>query len=85
MAGKRIRNDETPPKAGFRTCAPSMGTSLEVQVLLFSDHRDQSEAQLREGDRTWGGSVERTCGPTYGKRIRGEAECGERARNRKLR
>jgi hypothetical protein len=39
-----------------------MGTTLEVQVLLFSDHRDQSEAQLREGNRAWEGSVERTCG-----------------------
>jgi hypothetical protein len=67
------------------SCAPSMGTSLEVQVLPFPDHRERSEAQLREGDRTWGGSVERTCGPTYRKRIRGEAERGEQARGCKSR
>jgi hypothetical protein len=66
-------------------CAPSMRTSLEVKVLLFPDHRDQSEAQLRKGDRAWKGSVERTCGPTYRKRIGGEAERGGRAMNRKSR
>jgi len=38
--------------------------------------------QLREGDRAWGGSVERNCEPMDKNRIRGGAEQGERARNR---
>jgi len=62
-----------------------MGATLEVEVLLFSDHRDWSEAQLREGDRAWEGSVERTCGLTYRKRIRGEAEWGKQAMSCKFR
>ena len=36
-----------------------MGAILEVQVLLQAGHSEQSEAQLREGDRAWEGSVER--------------------------
>ena len=39
--------------------APSMGAHLRVQVLLRAGHSEQSEAQLHEGDRMWGGSVER--------------------------
>jgi len=39
-----------------------------------------SEAQLHEGDRMWGGSVERNCGPMNKNRI--EADQGERARDR---
>ena len=42
-----------------RICAPSMGAILEVEVLLRADHSEQREVQLREGDRSWGGSTER--------------------------
>ena len=42
-----------------RKCAPSMGTILEVEVLLQAGHSEQREVQLREGDRAWGGSMER--------------------------
>jgi hypothetical protein len=41
------------------SCAPSMGAHLRVQVPLRAGHSEQSEAQLREGDRAWEGSVER--------------------------
>ena len=40
-------------------CAPSMGALLGVQVPGQAGHSEASEAQLREGDRAWGGSVER--------------------------
>ncbi len=40
-------------------CAPSMGAIFEVQVPGRAGHSEASEAQLREGDRAWGGSVER--------------------------
>jgi len=36
-----------------------MGAILEVKVLSRAGHSEQSEAQLRKGDRAWGGSVER--------------------------
>ena len=42
-----------------RICAPSMGAVLGVKVLLRADHSEQREVQLREGDRAWGGSMER--------------------------
>jgi hypothetical protein len=45
--------------AGFFLGAPSMGAHLRVQVPLRAGHSEQSEAQLREGDRAWEGSVER--------------------------
>jgi hypothetical protein len=38
-----------------------------------------SEAQLHEGDRVWGGSVERSCGPMNKNRIERVADRGERA------
>jgi hypothetical protein len=59
-----------------------MGATLEVGVLPRVDPNDRSEAQLREGDRPWGGSVERNRGPTYRNRIRGGADQGERADDR---
>jgi len=59
-----------------------MGAILEVQVLPRVDHSERSEAQLREGDRTWGGSVERNHEPIYKSRIEGSADQGERAWNR---
>lgn len=36
-------------------CAPSMGAHLRVQVPLRAGHSEQSEAQLRKGDRAWEG------------------------------
>ena len=48
-----------PATVGFFCGAPSMGAHLRVQVLLRAGHSEQSEAQLHEGDRMWGGSVER--------------------------
>ena len=60
-------------------CAPSMGAILEVQVLPQADHSERSEAQLREGDRAWGGSVERNRESRYTNRIRGGAGQGEQA------
>lgn len=76
---------EKPRFGGAFLCAPSMGAILEVQVLCVSDHRDRSEAQLREGDRAWEGSVKRSDGPTNRNRIEGDAERGERAKKRKSR
>ena len=60
-----------------------MGAHLRVQVLLRAGHSEQSEAQLHEGDRMWGGSVERNCEPMNKNRIEGAAEQGERAKDRK--
>ena len=67
----------------FFLCAPSMGALLRVKVPPQVDHDERSEAQLHEGDRVWGGSVERSCEPMNKNRIEGVAEQGERARNRK--
>jgi hypothetical protein len=39
--------------------APSMGAIFGVQVPGRAGHSEASKAQLREGDRAWGGSVER--------------------------
>ena len=39
--------------------APSMGAIFGVRVPGRAGHSEASEAQLREGDRAWGGSVER--------------------------
>ena len=79
-----------PPKGGFNPapkgsgffCAPGMGALLRVQVPPQVDHSERSEAQLHEGDRVWGGSVERSCEPMNKNRIEGAATQGERARNR---
>jgi len=40
-----------------------MGAILEVEVLPWAGHVERSEAQLREGDRTWEGSAERNREP----------------------
>lgn len=64
-------------------CAPSMGAVLRVQVPPKGDHPDRSEPQLRKGDRLWEGSGERNRGPMYKNRIEGDAERGERAKDRK--
>ena len=63
-------------------CAPSMGTTKEVKVLTQAGHRKRSEPQLRKGDRPWGGSGERSRGPTSRNRMRGGAGRGERSGNR---
>jgi hypothetical protein len=62
--------------------APSMGAVLRVQVPPKGGHPNRSEPQLREGDRPWEGSGERSRGPMYKNRIRGDAERGERAKGR---
>jgi hypothetical protein len=59
-----------------------MGITLEVKVLSKTGHRNRSEPQLRKGDRPWEGSGERNRGPMYKNRIRGDAERGERAKDR---
>jgi hypothetical protein len=56
-----------------------MGAILEVQVLCRVGHSEASEAQLREGDRAWRGSVERSRESRNTNRIEGAAEQGERA------
>ena len=59
-----------------------MGALLRVQVPSQAGHSERSEAQPHEGDRVWGGSVERSCGPMNKNRIEGVAEQGERANGR---
>jgi hypothetical protein len=57
-----------------------MGALLWVQVPPQVDHSEGSEAQLREGDRAWGGSVERIREPMNKNRMEGGTDQGERAR-----
>jgi hypothetical protein len=59
-----------------------MGADLGVKVPPEPGHRDRSEAQgsAREGGAE--GSVERTHGPMYKNRIRGDVVQGERANDR---
>jgi hypothetical protein len=64
---------------GLFSCALSMSALLRVQVPPSVDHDERSEAQLHEGDRVWGGRVERSCVPMDKNRIEGAAEQGERA------
>jgi len=63
--------------------APSMGIDLEVKVLPKAGHGDRSEPQGRNREGSSGGSGERSRGPTNRNPIRGVAEQGERASNRK--
>ena len=56
-----------------------MGAILEVEVLCRVGHSEASEAQLREGDRAWGGSVERNRESRDTNRIGGGAGQGEQA------
>jgi len=58
-----------------------MGAILEVQVLCRVGHSEASEAQLRKGDRAWGGSVERNRESRDTNRIWGGADQGEQATN----
>jgi len=60
-----------------------MGALLWVQVPPQVDHSERSEAQLHEGDRVWEGSAERSCEPMNKNRIKGGADQGERAVERK--
>jgi len=46
-----------------------MGAISEVEVLLQAGHSEQSEAQLRKGDRPSEGSVERNREPMNKNRI----------------
>ena len=59
-----------------------MGAVLRVRVPPRGGHPDRSEPQLREGDRAWEGSGERSRGLTDRNRVRGVAEGGERAKDR---
>src|SRR5215813_4823915 len=68
---------------GRPSCAPSMGKTLEVEVLLEAGRSDQSEAQGRLREGPFRGSVERNRGSTYRNRIGGAASQGERASGRK--
>jgi hypothetical protein len=61
-----------------------MGALLRVQVPLQAGRSEQSEAQLRKGDRPWEGSVERNCEPMNKNRIEGVAKQDERAINREV-
>ena len=56
-----------------------MGAISEVKVLPQADHSERREAQLRKGDRAWGGSVERSREPMDKNRIRGDPDQGEQA------
>ena len=46
-----------PPirEAPYADGAPSIGAHLRVQAPLRAGHSEQSEVQLREGDRAWEG------------------------------
>ena len=59
-----------------------MGVLLRVQVPSRAGHSERREAQLHEGDRVWGGSVDRNCVPMDKNRIEGGADQGERANGR---
>ena len=56
---------------------------MRVQVPPKGEHPNRSEPQLRKGDQPWEGSGERNRGSMYKNRIRGGAERGERAKDRK--
>src|SRR5664280_1762223 len=77
-----LNGEGSPPVRRRVFGAPSMDALLWVKVPSRVDHNERSEAQLHEGDRVWGGSVERSCGPMNKNRIEGGADQGERARNR---
>ena len=62
-------------------CAPSMGAILGVRVPLRAGHSEQSEAQLRKGDRPWGGSVERNRELMNKNRIEGDVDQGEQSKS----
>ena len=60
-----------------------MGTVLRVKVPSKGDHPNRSKPQLREGDRSWEGSGERTCRSRNTNPIQGgHGRKGERASNR---
>ncbi len=72
---------EGRPSGRPSSCAPSMGAILEVEVLPRAVHSERREAQLRGGNESWGGRVDRTCGSMNKKRMRGDTEEGEWARD----
>src|SRR5438093_4871970 len=59
-----------------------MGTDQEVKVLRELGHKDPREPQGDGREAGTEGSGERTCGPTNRNRIAGDADQGERARDR---
>ena len=63
VSGLPVRKTNPPASAGGCSGAPGMGAILEVKVLSEAVHSNRSEAQLHEGDRVWGGSVERNREP----------------------
>ena len=77
----RIKTEGPGGNPGLRLCVPSMGAVLPVRIRPKGGHPDRSEPQLREGDRAWEGSGERSRGPMYKNRIRGAAERGEWAKH----
>ena len=79
----QVEEESYSPLAACRTgdSAPSMGAIFGVRVPGRAGHSEASEAQLREGDRAWGGSVERNREPMNKNRIRGVADQGEQAVN----
>ena len=58
LCGGEERRASVGARSALRKRAPSMGAILEVQVLPQAGHSERREAQLREGDRAWEGSVE---------------------------
>jgi hypothetical protein len=74
-----VRGAANPPP---RLLCAQHGARQRVQVPSRVGHSERSEAQLHEGDRVWGASVERNCGPMNKNRIDGGANQGERANNR---
>jgi hypothetical protein len=54
-----VKEEPAAPLPAAGDSAPSMGAIFGVQVPGRAGHSEASEAQLREGDRAWGGSVER--------------------------
>src|SRR3989441_6142608 len=67
---------------GLVLCTPGMGTDWEVKVLREPGHRNPREPQGRNREGASEGSGERTCGPTNRNRIQGDADQGERAKDR---
>jgi hypothetical protein len=72
-------------EGGKRKPTPLPDRPARAHCCGYKSHRalvTASEAQLRKGDRPWGGSVERNCDLMDKNRIEGAAEQGKRAGNR---
>ena len=83
--GRRLADDRRQVGGGDAVDhrPDALGTSalLGVRVPLQAGHSEQSEVQLRKGDRPWGGSTERSREPMNKNRIRGDAVQGEQAKD----